>query len=391
MGRRVKAKSNRGAKSADLRTVTKKRISAKKGKQKMKMTQSCSARVDELLEMAEECMEMLQIEAAEKYCRQAVEMEPERPEALEMLGVVLLESVGEGVRDEAIGLMRRAVELQPDNGHSKYMYLGQMLAGGDALQCFLKGIQIMEMTFEKQKSMMEGDDAAKALDVEDSGLSLDLSNAYCAVAELYLTDLCLEGEAEAECEACCTKALEYSPGNPESLQVSATFLLSANRLDEAKERIKQSVTAWLTIPENPDDEGLVDINALEKAPPYAARQSAVKILVEVGEYDIAYQVIDTLLAEDDEVVAVWYLAGWLCYLRGEEYASQAVKHLFHAKQLAAKVDCDDMQMLQHVDELLGLLEHVDHLEDDGHADEEENDQQEEKEDLETAGKQMDVH
>lgn len=44
----------------------------------------------------------------------------------------------------------RAVELSPDEGHSKYMYLGQMHTGKEAIHHFSKGIEIMLKDLEKQ-------------------------------------------------------------------------------------------------------------------------------------------------------------------------------------------------------------------------------------------------
>lgn len=42
----------------------------------------------------------------------------------------------------------RAIEVEPESGHSKYMYMGQLLTGQDALNCFEKGIQIMKKCIE---------------------------------------------------------------------------------------------------------------------------------------------------------------------------------------------------------------------------------------------------
>ncbi|XP_062522911.1 uncharacterized protein LOC134197579 [Corticium candelabrum] len=352
MGRKVKRTI---AKKTDLRA---KRTSTKKKKKKLSKASSA-----DLLEMAEECMAMMQPDVAATYCRQALELEPDRVETLEMLAVVLLECARGDARgdarvsDESIVLLRRAIELQPDDGYSKYMYLGQMLEGSDALQCYLKGIAIMEREHEAERSV-RSDNGTRSCDTDESQLSLDLSNACCSAAELYVTDLCHEVEAEGQCETFCLKALEYAPENPQALQVSSSFLLSANRINEARDRIKRSVAIWLTVPDDSDQEVSFDINSLERFPPYFVRMNCVKILIEVGEYDLAYHVISTLLAEDDEVVAVWYLAGWMYHLQGEGYSDEAARHLLHAKQLASKVVCDDTDMLKHVDELLASLENV---------------------------------
>ena len=37
----------------------------------------------------------------------------------------------------------RAIELNPDEGHSKYMNMGQLLGGAEAIECFSRGLALM--------------------------------------------------------------------------------------------------------------------------------------------------------------------------------------------------------------------------------------------------------
>ena len=46
----------------------------------------------------------------------------------------------------------RAVTVCPDEGFSKYMYLGQLMEGQQAIECFQKGVELM--TEELQKSQV---------------------------------------------------------------------------------------------------------------------------------------------------------------------------------------------------------------------------------------------
>ena len=56
-------------------------------------------------------------------------------------------------------------------------------------------------------------------------LKRELSNVYCAVAELWMTDLCDESEAECECTAVVAKAVECDESNPEAWQTKARLHL----------------------------------------------------------------------------------------------------------------------------------------------------------------------
>ena len=46
------------------------------------------------------------------------------------------------------------MELSPDKGHSKYMYLGQLMVGMDAIQYFKKGIDLMEETLAQEAAQV---------------------------------------------------------------------------------------------------------------------------------------------------------------------------------------------------------------------------------------------
>lgn len=45
------------------------------------------------------------------------------------------------------------MEVNPDVGHSKYMYLGQLFEGAEAIQFFQKGIEMMVKEREAQSAI----------------------------------------------------------------------------------------------------------------------------------------------------------------------------------------------------------------------------------------------
>ncbi|RXM29228.1 putative assembly chaperone of rpl4 [Acipenser ruthenus] len=76
---------------------------------------------------------------------------------------------------------------------------------------------------------------------------------------------------------------------------------------------------------------------------------------------LATEILESLLEEDDEVVQVWYLLGWVCYLQVEKpeeteaFKDSARTYLTKAKKLYVKVKCDDSPMLEHMEQLLAEL------------------------------------
>ena len=188
-----------------------------------------------------------------------------------------------------------------------------------------------------------------------------LCAAYCSIAELYLTDLCEEPDAESSCETAIESALEIDgvssagfiaangnhdsqvgPPRPDALQTMANFRLSQSRVPEALEHILkaydrmkvgcEAMSALVGL--GNDGSGkeevemetksreLVELDAASSLPEYNFRCQTAKIMLECasllenGSHDTknqcaesAIQVLGSLLSENDEVIEVWYLLG----------------------------------------------------------------------------------
>lgn len=114
---------------------------------------------------------------------------------------------------------------------------------------------------------------------------------------------------------------------------SASVLTPANM---GEEEVWGSSHSWCV------GEGGLFFSQVVTMPPYSSRISCAKLLLELGEYDVsltptslvstqcwpslpplspssqkAFEVLERLLCEDDEVVGVWYLMGWLHYLTAD--------------------------------------------------------------------------
>ncbi|XP_019729210.1 probable assembly chaperone of rpl4 [Hippocampus comes] len=343
--------------------------------EKAKKKTAAKYSVEQLLEKTEECMNSFDFEMAGLYCQRAVDVESTNLQALDMLGHISSE-LGDTKKAQEVFL--RAVELSPDVGHSKYMYLGQLHTGQEAVDYYTKGIQVMLSALDKQAQTTAQARGATPVD-EDPELPTmkDVSMAYCSIAELYLTDLCMEEGAANKCSEFIERALQYYPGNPEGLQLKASYLFSTEKNQEGKEYLLKSVRLWLPAQKQTEASSSLEDEEQNQIPPYESRITTAKLLIEGEEYELAVEVLEGLLEEDDEVVQVWYLSGWVCYLQLERAKEQqereggtlteveeeersALKeaarlHLTNAKKLHSKLRCDDQPMLEHVEQLLGEL------------------------------------
>ncbi|KAM4581342.1 uncharacterized protein PAE49_005908 isoform 2-T2 [Odontesthes bonariensis] len=330
--------------------------------------------VQQLLEKTEECMDSFDFDMAGLFCQRALDVDSNNLHALDMLGNIYSEL---GDTQKAKGVFLRAVELSPDAGHSKYMYLGQIHTGQEAVDYYTRGIQVLLSALEKQDATAQAAAAAPAEEDRDLPTAKDVSAAYCSIAEIYLTDLCTEEGAADKCREFIERALQYHHDNPEALQLMASYLFSKERNQEGKEYLLKSVGMWLPAQKQSSSSSASEEDVQSDIPPYESRITTAKLLIESEEYEMAVDVLEGLLEEDDEVVQVWYLSGWVCYLQwekakelqqreerevtedekeeGKALQEAARSYLTNAKKLYSKLRCDDPPMLEHVEQLLGEL------------------------------------
>ncbi|XP_028326633.1 probable assembly chaperone of rpl4 [Gouania willdenowi] len=332
--------------------------------------------VQQLLEKTQECVDTFDFEMAGLFCQRALDVEPTNLQALDMLGHIYSEL---GDTEKAKGAFLHNVELSPDTGHSKYMYLGQLHTGQQAVDYYTKGIQVLLSSIEKQETTTTALMGAAALPDEDSELLTpkDVSVAYCSIAEIYFTDLCMEEGAADKCREYIERALHYQHDNPEALQLMASYLFSTQKNQEGKEYLLKSVATWLPSKNANAASSTSNEDVQNDMPPYESRITTAKLLIESEEYETAVDVLEGLLEEDDEVVQVWYLSGWVCYLQWEKAKEQhqtdgreateeekeegkalvdaARSYLTNARKLYSKLRCDDQLLLEHVEQLLSEL------------------------------------
>ncbi|XP_047216310.1 probable assembly chaperone of rpl4 isoform X2 [Girardinichthys multiradiatus] len=330
--------------------------------------------VQQLLEKTQEYMDTFDFEMAGLFCQRALDVDSNNLQALDMLGHICSEL---GDMQKAKSVFLRAIDLSPDVGHSKYMYLGQIHTGQEAVNFYTRGIQVLLSALEKQETMAQAGATGTTDENDEVPSAKDVSVAYCSLAEIYLTDLCMEEGAADKCREFIEKALQYHHDNPEALQLMASYLFSTGRNQEGNGYLLKSVGMWLPAQKQSAASSATDEETQNEIPPYESRITTAKLLIESEEYEMAVDVLEGLLEEDDEVVQVWYLSGWVCYLQWEKAKQQqeregkeatvegkeewkalqdaARSYLTNAKKLYMKLRCDDQPMLEHAEQLLGEL------------------------------------
>jgi len=335
--------------------------------------------VQECLDKAKNALDAYNIDDAFRFCTSALQLEADNVSGLETMGTILCER---GNLKAAKEHFEKAVVLSPEKGYAKYMSLAQLVEGEESVKHFKKGIELMETQKDR---IIKGEDEDEEV-VQGAGalpspspmakleeLQSDISRGHISVAEIYLTDLCEAEEAPTACKHHLDKAIETRPNSPEAHQLLASWCISMmddedeadDKFEQAKKAIKTAVALWLpqyqkATAEDDEDSDSPTAASLLNGPstPAAAsadpvqpcplsvdeRINAAKILIELfmmqADEDqlanLAVEVLDTILDEDDENIFVWYLLGWIGCMQGKDHYVNSKLSLEQALQIGSK-------------------------------------------------------
>ena len=313
--------------------------------------------------------------------------------ALNLLGEINVEL---GEPEAAREAFTVAILLDPEgisDGAEKFLWLAQLNedGGAESVRWFEKGVEVLKREVDAlEAKMVKKGDVTEALEEK----KLKIANSLCGIAEVYMTDLSWEADAESRCEAAVTEALLIAPNNPEPLQTLASIRISQLRVDDAKAALTRSIDLWKDL--DPDD---------PKVPDYSTRISLARLLMEAGMEDDAVEVLERLVGENDGSVEAWYLGGWGLHLlagkqkeSGEEKTATSLMRasrewLENCLKLYALFEYEDERLKEHAEEILGELNDVlgpstgeedEEWEDDGDDDEAE-DEDDDDDDEEMGG------
>ncbi|KAJ8110052.1 hypothetical protein ONZ43_g5979 [Nemania bipapillata] len=243
-------------------------------------------------------------------------------------------------------------------GAEKFLSLAQLSeeGGKDSVGWFEKGaaalkarIQALESAKEKGKS---GDEQTMLLEELRKKLAMTL----CSVAEVYMTDLSWEEDAEQRCESLTTEATMVAPDFAETWQTLANVRISQSRFDDAKAALNRSLELWKDLP--PEDPSVPD---------FPSRVGLSRLLMEVELEQDAIEVLERLVAEDDQSVEVWYLGGWSLYVMGEKQKESKAEEDWKASWISSRVwlnqclhlyklqEYEDERLGEHANELLAAI------------------------------------
>lgn len=231
--------------------------------------------------------------------------------ALNLLGLLSIEN---GEVDEGREYLERAIKIDQDGtmdeklggGPEKFLFLAELSeeGGQDSVKWFDLGAAALRKQIQALDAIPSKTPEQQASYDEKQ---LKLGGVLCAVAEVYMTDLSWEEDAEQRCEALITEAMMIAPNSPETWQTVANVRISQEKTDDAKEALKRSLDLWKDLePEDP------------AVPQFPTRIGLARLLLETDMMEEALTVLERLVTDDDESVEAWYLGGWGLYIAGEK-------------------------------------------------------------------------
>jgi tetratricopeptide (TPR) repeat protein len=275
--------------------------------------------------------------------------------ALNLLGEINVEL---GDPDSARDAFEAAIAIDPEgaqDGAEKFLWMAQLNEEGGAasVRWFEKGVEVLK----REISELEGKTVKKA-DVTEllEEKKQKVANSLCGIAEVYMTDLSWEEDAEPRCEAAITEALLFAPNNSEPLQTLASIRISQSRHEDAKAALTRSMELWSNL--DPDD---------PTVPDFSTRISLSRLLMEAEMEDEAIEVLERLVGENDGSVEAWYLGGWCLHLlagkqkvKDETDTSTSLLRasrdwLENCLKLYAMLEYEDDRLKDHADEILKEL------------------------------------
>ncbi|KAG5491312.1 hypothetical protein JIQ42_01211 [Leishmania sp. Namibia] len=278
-----------------------------------------------LLALAQSAVDCGNVKAACEFYEVALAQSPNNDEVLEAYAEIMIHHAQDIPRAQQ--MLRHAIDINPNQGYVKYLNLAQLCEAKEALKCYEKAYEIASLTLHgcRKKKMRKA-------------LQETMATICCAVAELYLTDLCFEENAEQQCEQAVARALELNSDIVEPHQLQASLRLSQCRPDEALQSLRRAVDVTHRLGE-------------EHQPTYESKIELGRLLMQVDPAE-AFQFLLEVLQYGDNNPYVWFLLGESARMRGR-YVDAA--RLLRRARVMLVVSDGDAAALKEVDEAISVL------------------------------------
>lgn len=214
----------------------------------------------------------------------------------------------DGQVDKAYPILVHCCELDPYGklgGSDKFFTLGQVMGGESGLTVIKKGID--NICSQADSENLPKEQVSKIV------------NGLLSMIEIWMTDLCMEPNAEEECETLITQAMQIShETSPEVWSTLGSIRISQQRFDDACEAFRQAWKFFEVRKNEIGQNGMPTSESSASLEEYVdllqPLASLAKMCIEVGLYDIALKVEAAIKEIDEDNMEAYYLEGFTYYL-----------------------------------------------------------------------------
>ncbi|TIA87595.1 hypothetical protein E3P99_03074 [Wallemia hederae] len=294
-------------------------------------------------------------ELALQFCERILELDGDNADGLQFRALCNLELGNPEAAYQDFYALAHSSDLERQVDAK--LYLGQMADGGkDSLECFLTAFESIKELMQQQQQQSETNDASVELKRKATATLVSL-------AELYMTDLCFEPEAQEASLGYLNQALSIDNSDCDVHTNLASHSISSQQPPlECLQHALNAYNCWKDLPISDSF-----------FPSTESMRSLAKIFVELGSLREALEIAKTALAVDDQDPETWYVAGWVLFLEGEGQIEplpgsnsspprpQSVAWpesrfaLENCARIYQQIEYDDQPLLEHVTELLSTL------------------------------------
>eukprot|EP01083_Nonionella_stella_P051288 136166_1 len=270
-------------------------------------TQQCSPQslfsVEQLIQLAEQAYDEFSPGIAAKYYENAIVQQPKNALLHHQLGVMYIEH---GEPELAHKAFLKSIELSPNENESNYLYIGQQCYGDAAKSAFEKGIELM-------KQRILSSDTTE--DKQTCALKSEISSAYVSIAELFMTDLCDQEDAQTECEKYLQLSLQFDTNNIECYAAMAQFRHCQQKEMDAIKYLNLSLQKLLTTNQEESDSKMDDALDIfgQHSLPMDSLLKIVKLGIELEQYQQSLVLLQGLVNANDGIGEFWALGAFCFY------------------------------------------------------------------------------
>ncbi|CAK9437071.1 uncharacterized protein LODBEIA_P15150 [Lodderomyces beijingensis] len=262
-----------------------------------------------------------------------IESNSTSPEFLSILGETLLEN---NQLEEAYQVLTTACQLDPEaqQGTEKFLYLGQIIGGQDGLNYINTGLNKLNDQLAEIGNENVVMEAEAGKDKSLQWIINKLNQGIFASIEIWMTDLCMEEEAESKCNELIQYSLSVDATNPETYSQLSSIRISQQKNDEAiealnrawdlfqdkKTQLEDFANSKKSQQDAADDVFEVGMEYVELIQPLITLS---KLAIELERYDTAIDIVSHVQDINDSILDAYYI--------------EAIANLFKAKEIYASL------------------------------------------------------